>query len=121
MKAHKQTVYLIQDEKGKLTVVQYAPTMNYAGRRDSDQYALMQGLFIDNISHDLWLNSVSCHRNIGTHSGIHTIKNLTCKIVAKKSFLWDMSASIGKRELEPKKTSNFDATLKEYHKQHQHK
>lgn len=65
--------------------------MSYAGRKDSDQYALMQGLFIDELSHDLWLGEVKCHRNIGASWGIHTQDNLTCKIVAKKTFVWDMS------------------------------
>jgi len=111
MTAHKQTVYLVQDEKGKLTVVQFAPTMNYSGRKDSDQYALMQGLFIDELSHDLWLGEVKCHRNQAASWGIHTVKDLTCKIVAKKTFVWDMSKPMGQRESEVKATSNFNELI----------
>ena len=115
MTKHKQTVYLVQDEKGKLTVVQYAPTMSYAGQKDSDQYACMQGLFIDEPSHDLWLGDVKCHRNQGASWGINTVKDLTCKIVAKKTFVWDMSKPMGQRETEAKATTNFLPLLKQIH------
>ncbi len=117
MKQHKQTVYLIQDENNKLTIVQYAPTMNYEGRRDSDQYALMKGLFIDEPSHDLWLGEVKCHRNQGVSWGINTVNNLICKIVAKKTFIWDMSKPVGQRETEAKMTANFLPILKQIHEE----
>lgn len=112
MATHKQTVYIVQDNSGKLHIVQYAPSMSYSGRRDSDQYALMQGLFIDEISHDLWLGEVVCHLNVHTPSGIQTQINITCKIVAKESFLWDMSAPMGSRKSEVKSTSNYIALVK---------
>jgi hypothetical protein len=115
MEKHKQTVYLVQDETGKLTVLQYAPTMSYAGQKDSDQYACMQGLFIDELSHDLWLGDVKCHRNQGASWGINTVKDLTCKIVAKKTFVWDMSKPIGQRETETKQTTKFLPLLKQIH------
>ncbi len=104
---HKQTVYIIQDEKGELNIFQYAPTMNYAGQKDSDQYSLMQGLFIDEPSHDLWMGEVKCHRNYGTSSGINTVHNLTCTIISKRSFVWDMAKPMGQRETEVKERFNF--------------
>ena len=113
MTTHKQTVYLVQDEKGKLTVCQYAPTMSYAGQRDSDQYACMLGIFIDEPSHDLWLGDVKCHRNQGASWGINTVKNLTCKIIAKKTFVWDMSKPVIQRETKAKATKNFLPLLKQ--------
>lgn len=76
--AHKQTIYILADESGRLTIAQYAPTMSYAGRRDSDQCALMQGIFIDAISHDLSLGPVGCHRCTAASWGITTQKGLTC-------------------------------------------
>lgn len=117
MTTHKQTVYLIQDERGKLAVCTYAPTMDYSGRRDSDQYACMLGLFIDEPSHDLWLGDVKCHRNQDASWGIHTVKDLTCKIVAKKTLMWDMSKPIGQRETEAKETKNFSSLLKQIQSQ----
>ena len=113
-KIAKHTGYILINEKGNLEVVTYAPDQNYSGRRDSDQYALAQGLFIDNISHDLWLSDVKCHRVIGTPSGLQTIKNLTCKIIAKQTYNWDMSKPIGERKCDIKKTSNWDASFALY-------
>lgn len=114
---HRQTAYLITDESGKLHIFQYAPTMNYAGRRDSDQYALMQGIFIDTPSHDLAVGSiVACHRNVGTPSGIHTTV-LNCDIVAKQSFDWDMSKPVGERKSNVEEAGNFTELFKKYRDQ----
>lgn len=109
---HKQPVYIVLDSSGKYHVCQYAPTMNYAGRKDSDQYSLMLGVFIDEPSHDLWLGPVKCYLNIGTTNQIHTLKNLTYEIVAKKQFMWDMEMPIGQRESETKETKNFLPLIK---------
>lgn len=104
----KHTSYLLINEKGNLEIVSYAPDQDYSGRRDSDQYALAQGLFIDDISHDLWLSDVKCHRVVGTPSGLQTIKDLNCKIVAKQTFYWDMSKPMGQRQSDLKKSSKWD-------------
>jgi len=104
----KQTNYFVINEKGKLEMVSYAPDQNYSGQKASDSYLLAQGLFIDEISHDLWLTGVNCHRVVGTPSGLQTIKGLTCKIVAKMQFNWDMSKPIGERQSDLKKSSKWD-------------
>lgn len=104
----KHTGYFLINEKGNLEMVTYAPDQNYSGRKDSDQYALAQGLFIDDISHDLWLTDVKCHRVVGTPSGLQTIKDLNCKIIAKQTFNWDMSKPIGERQSDLKKSSKWD-------------
>ncbi len=108
---HKQSVYIVLDDSGKYHVIQHAPTMNYAGRKDSDQYSLMLGLFIDDISHDLWLGDVNCHLNVHSSSGIQTNKNIKATIVAKKQFTWDMNKPIGERESNSKVTKNFDTLI----------
>ena len=113
MKIHKQTAYILQDEQGNLSIFQYSSDSNQAGQSDRDQYACMIGLFIDNPTHDLWLGKVKCHRNQSASWGINTVKGLTCKIVAKKSFLWDMTKPIGERMSEVKQTSNFETLLKD--------
>lgn len=110
----KHTGYFLINEKGNLEMVTYAPDQNYSGRKDSDQYALMQGLFIDNISHDLWLTDVKCHRVVGTPSGLQTIKDLNCKIIAKQTFNWDMSKPMGERQSDLKKSSKWDECLALY-------
>lgn len=104
----KHTTYFLINEKGDLEMVSYAPTQDYSGRRDSDQYSLAQGLFIDNTSHELWLTDVKCHRVVGTPSGLQTIKDLNCKIIAKRTFDWDMSKPIGQRQSNLKKSSKWD-------------
>lgn len=104
----KHTGYFLINEKGMLEMVTYAPDQDYSGRRDSDQYTLAQGLFIDEISHDLWLTDVKCHRVIGTSSGLQIIKDLNCKIVAKQQFDWDMSRPIGERQSNLKKSNKWD-------------
>ena len=104
----KHTGYFLINEKGNLELVTYAPDQNYSGRKDSDQYALSQGLFIDDISHDLWLTDVKCHRVVGTPIGLQTIKDLTCKIVAKQTFYWDMDKPLGERQSGLKKSSKWD-------------
>lgn len=104
----KHTGYLLINEKGNLEMVTYSPLQNYSGQRASDLYALAQGLFIDGISHDLWLTDVKCHRVVGTHSGLQSIKDLNCKIVAKQTFNWDMSKPIGQRQSDLKKSSKWD-------------
>ncbi len=70
----------------------------------------MLGLFIDEISHDLWLNEVNCHLNYHTAGGIQT-SPVKGKIVAKKTFDWDMEAPMGKRESNMQQTSNFKPLL----------
>ena len=106
-KTHKTSVYFVQDQNGKIHGVTYRPTDPYEGRRDSDQWALMQGLFIDNPSHDLWLGNVSCHLNTYYHGGIHTNKNLICKIIAKEAYIWDYSKPMGERKTETKQSKHF--------------
>ena len=113
-KIAKHTGYFLINEKGNLEKVTYAPDQDYSGRRDSDQYALAQGLFIDEISHDLWLTDVKCHRVVGTPSGLQTIKDLTCKIIAKQTFNWDMSKPIGERKSGLKKSSKWDECFNFY-------
>ena len=112
----KHTCYFLINEKGNLEMVTYAPDQNLSGQKASDSYALAQGLFINDISHDLWLTDVKCHRVIGTHSGLQTIKDLNCKIIAKQSFNWDMSKPIGQRQSDLKKTSNWDECFNFYKK-----
>ena len=107
-KIAKHTGYFLINEKGMLEMVTYAPNQDYSGRKDSDQYTLAQGLFIDEISHDLWLTDVKCHRVVGTASGLQTIKDLNCRIVAKQQFDWDMSKPIGKRQSNLKKSKKWD-------------
>jgi hypothetical protein len=104
----KHTGYFLINEKGQLEMVTYAPEQNLSGQKASDSYALAQGLFIDEISHDLWLTDVKCHRVVGTPSGLHTIKGLNCKIVAKQQFDWDMSKPIGERQSNLKKSNKWD-------------
>jgi len=113
-KIEKHTGYFLINEKGNLEMVTYAPDQDYSGRRDSDQYALAQGLFIDDISHDLWLTNVNCHRVVGTPSGLQTIKDLNCKIIAKQTFNWDMSKPIGKRKSGLIKSSKWDECFNFY-------
>jgi len=108
MKVAKHTGYLLINEKGNLEMVTYAPCQNYSGRKDSDQYALAQGLFIEDISHELWISDVKCYRVVGTPMGLQTIKNLTCKIIAKQSFNWDMSKPMGERRIDLKKSNRWD-------------
>jgi len=114
MKTAKHTGYFLINEKGMLEMVTYAPEQDYSGRKDSDQYSLAQGLFIDEISHDLWLADVKCHRVVGTPSGLQAIKDLTCKIVAKQQFDWDMSKPIGQRQSNLKKSSKWDEYFSSY-------
>jgi len=104
----KHTGYFLINEKGMLEMVTYAPDQDLSGQRASDSYVLAQGLFIDEISHDLWLTNVTCHRVIGTPSGLQTIKDLNCKIVAKQQFDWDMSKPIGERQFNLKKSNKWD-------------
>ena len=104
----KHTNYLLVNENGKLEMVTYSPDQNYTGQRASDSYALAQGLFIDELSHDLWLTDVACHRVIGTPSGLQSIKNLKCRIVAKWQYDWDMSKPMGERALNEKKSNRWD-------------
>ena len=104
----KHTNYLLVNERGKIEMVKYAPDQDYSGRKDSDQYFCMQGLFIDEPSHELWLSEVPCHRIVDAHWGLHTIKGLTCKIVAKSTFNWDMSKPMGERKSDLKKSAKWD-------------
>lgn len=110
----KHTGYFLINEKGNIEMVTYAPDQNHSGQRDSDQYALSQGLFIENISHNLWLTDVKCYRVIGTPSGLQTVKNLSCKIIAKQTFNWDMSKPIGDRKIDLKKSSKWDECYSSY-------
>lgn len=104
----KHTGYFLINEKGNLEMVTYAPDQNLSGQKASDSYVLAQGLFIDEISHELWLTDVKCHRVVGTPSGLQTIKDLNCKIIAKQTFNWDMSKPIGERQSDLKKSSKWD-------------
>ena len=113
----KHTGYFLINEKENLEMVTYAPDQNYSGCKDSDQYALAQGLFIDEISHELWLTDVKCHRVVGTPSGLQTIKDLNCKIIAKQTFNWDMSKPIGERQSDLKKSSKWDECFTFYKNQ----
>jgi len=108
LKIAKHTSYFLINERGNLEMITYAPDQNYSGRKDSDQYRLAQGLFIDEISHDFWLTDVKCHRVVSTPMGLHTIKGLNCKIIAKRTFDWDMSKPIGQRQSNLKKSSKWD-------------
>lgn len=107
-KIAKHTIYFLINEKGNLEMVTYAPNQNFSGQSLSDSYAVAQGLFIDEVSHTLWLNEVKCHRIIGTPSGLQRIKDLNCRIVAKQTFNWDMSKPIGERQSDMKKSSKWD-------------
>lgn len=109
-----QTGYFLINEKGNLEMVTYSPDQDYSGRKDSDQYALAQGIFIKDISHDLWLSDVECYRVVHTPSGLHTINGLICKIVAKQTFNWDMSKPIGQRQSDLKKSSKWDECFNFY-------
>lgn len=108
MTTAKHTTYLLTNEKGNLEIVHYSPEQNLSGQKASDSYALAQGLFINEISHELWLTDVKCHRVVGTLSGLQTIKNLNCKIIAKRTCNWDMSKPMGFRESDLKKSSRWD-------------
>lgn len=114
---HKQTAYILKDKHDQLFVCQHAPSMTYAGRRDSDQVTCMVGMFIDDISHDLELGPVKCHYNHVTHSGIDTVKNIECTIVAKETFDWDMSKPMGDRKLNSVKSEDYDTVIQDYNKQ----
>jgi hypothetical protein len=114
MNTAKHTGYFLINEKGNLEMVTYAPNQNLSGQRASDSYALAQGLFIDNVTHELWLSDVTCYRVVGTPSGLQTVKNLTCKIIAKQTFNWDMSKPIGQRQSELKKSSKWDECFNYY-------
>ena len=98
-------------------MVTYAPDQNLSGQKASDSYALAQGLFINEISHELWLTDVKCHRVVGTPSGLQTIKDLNCKIIAKQTFNWDMSKPIGQRQSDLKKSSKWDECFNFYKNQ----
>ena len=104
----KHTAYFLINEKGNLELVTYAPDQNLSGQNASDSYSLAQGLFINEVSHELWLTDVMCRRVVGTPSGLQTIKDLNCKIIAKQTFDWDMSKPIGQRQSDLKKSSKWD-------------
>lgn len=110
----KHTGYFLVNEKGKLEMVTYAPDQDLSGQRASDSYALAQGLFIDDISHDLWLGEVKCHRVVAIPSGLHTVKDLKCRVVAKQTFDWDMSKPIGERRFNLIKSNKWDECFKFY-------
>jgi len=110
----KHTGYFLINEYGKLEMITFAPEQNLSGQKTSDSYSLMQGLFIENISHELWLTTVKCYRVVGTPSGLQTIKDLDCKIIAKQQFNWDMSKPIGQRQSDLKKSSKWDECFSFY-------
>jgi hypothetical protein len=110
----KHTAYFLINEKGNLELVTYAPDQNLSGQKASDSYALAQGLFINEVSHELWLTDVKCHRVVGTPSGLQTIKDLNCRIIAKQTFGWDMSKPIGQRQIDLKKSSKWDECFNFY-------
>lgn len=110
----KHTGYFLINENGNLEMVSFAPDQNLSGQKASDSYSLSQGLFIEDISHDLWLTNVKCYRVLGTPSGLQTIKDLNCKIIAKQTFNWDMSKPIGQRQSDLKKSSKWDECFNFY-------
>ncbi len=113
----KHTAYFLINEKGNLELVTYAPDQNLSGQKASDSYALAQGLFINEVSHELWLTDVKCHRVVGTPSGLQTIKDLNCRIIAKQTYNWDMSKLIGQRQSDLKKSSKWDECFAFYKNQ----
>ncbi len=113
--AHLTTDYILQDEKGGLHMYRFRPTDAYAGRRDSDQYALMLGMQINEPSHDL-LGSIDCRLVQHSHSG-PVSSNTRCYIVAKRSHVWDYSQPIGKRESNVVATNHWDSFLTKYRAQ----
>lgn len=117
--AHKTSSYILQDEKGALYITTYRPTENFKHHRTSgaDAYSLQCGLFIDEPSHNLWLNDVvNCHFNWLSHQGILSRK-FQAKVVAKKSDVWNYALPVGERSTDVKKTSNFDTLLLQYRNQ----
>lgn len=112
----KHTNYLVINENGGLDIVTYSPEQNYSGQLASDSYALAQGLFFNEISHDLWVGCVKCHRVVGTAGGLHTIKDLNCKIVAKQTYEWDMTKPLGQRKTNTQKSKKWDEFFTYYYK-----
>lgn len=113
-KAHFTTVYIVKDYIGRLHSVTHRPTDGYEGRSDRDQYALMQGLFIDEISHDLAIGPITCHYNQHSHSGINTIKGMKATIVAKQQYVWDYNLPRGERMSNEVHSADWHALLKSY-------
>lgn len=116
MNAHKTTVYILHDNKGQLHMYNFRPTDSYAGRSDRDQYALAQGLHINNPSHDIELGAIDCRIVYSTHSGLQS-KPISAVILAKRSFVWDYSKPIGQRESNVAESASWLAILKEYQSQ----
>lgn len=108
------TNYFVLNENNQLELVTHCPDQNYDGRKDRDQYVLAQGLFIEGISHELWISEVDCYRVIGTPMGLQTIKNLRCKIVAKQQYYWDMSKPMGKRKTDVKESNRWQGCFAIY-------
>lgn len=114
--AHLTTDYILQDAKGRLHIYRHRPTDAYAGRRDSDQYALMQGLFISEPSHDLQLGECECVFNTAVSWGIAS-NPMTAKIVAKCSHVWDYAQPIGKRMSEENQSVDWKEYFSKYRSQ----
>lgn len=114
---NKQTVYIVRDEKSKLFILQYAPNQSYAGRKDSDQYSLAQGLKCEGLNHDFLVGSkIQCRLVYHTPSGLQSIgKEVT--VIAKQCFDWNMSKPIGERKGNEKKTGNWNLVFANYQKQ----
>lgn len=104
----KHTGYILINEDGNLEMISYSPDQNLSGQKASDSYALAQGLFLDQPSHDWWLEEVDCYRVVGTPSGLQTVKGLKCEIVAKQQYDWDMSLTMGHRMLNRKKSNDWN-------------
>jgi hypothetical protein len=113
---HKTSIYIVK-YNNRLYLVSHRPTDSYIGQKDSDQWTNIVGLHINDISHDLWIGQTTCRINTMTPSGIYQQKDLQAEIVAKKSFIWDYSMPMGKREIEAKQTKNFIAMMDAYKNQ----
>lgn len=114
---HFTTVYFFKNSIGRIFTQSYRPTDGYQGQKASDSYALMQGMFIDNISHEISVGGATCHLNTASHSGINTKNGISVEIIAKKQLIWDYSKPLGQRETVLNKTSDFDSIFQLYLKQ----
>jgi hypothetical protein len=107
----RHTGYLVINEHGGVEMITFAPEQYLSDLRSSDICLAVQGLYIENISHELWLGDVSCYRVINTPSGLETVYNLSCKIIAKKAFDWDLTKPMGQRQTNLKKSKTWDSLV----------
>jgi len=112
-RAHKTSVYILQDETGKLHVYTHRPTDPYEGRKDRDQYDLALGLKIKNPTHELWIGEIECILVTGYSCGLlETSKK--CVIVAKESYIWDYTKPVGQRKSEQKISKRYTEAFQVY-------